>query len=155
MNENVFREYDIRGVVKEDFSKKFVYNLGRAYASFLIDNNQDKVSISGDIRNSTLELKINFINGLLDSGLNVYDLGIIPTPVNYFSLFFTDISNSIQITGSHNPPEFNGFKLSFNKKPFFGKNIQILKHIIKNESYIKSNRKGNLFNLDVYTDHIN
>ena len=127
MNEHVFREYDIRGVVAQDFPKHFVENLGRAFGTFLIENNQNKVSVSGDIRDSTVVLKENFINGLIDSGLDVYDLGILATPINYFSLFQTDIVNSVQITGSHNPPEFNGFKISYNRKPFFGNSILMLK----------------------------
>ena len=93
MNSHVFREYDIRGVVDQDFSGNFVENLGRAFGTFLIENNQDKVSVSGDIRESTIGLKENFINGLLDTGLDVYDLGILTTPINYFSLFQTDIIN--------------------------------------------------------------
>ena len=124
MNNRIFREYDIRGIVEEDFSDRIVVNLGRAYGKYLLDNNQDKISVSGDIRHSTSRLKDNLIEGLIESGINIYDLGILPTPVNYFSLFHTDIKNSIQITGSHNPKEYNGCKISFRGKPFFGKDIQ-------------------------------
>ena len=59
-------------------------------------------------------------------------MGILPTPLNYFSLYHTDIKNSIQVTGSHNPKEYNGFKISFNKKPFFGKDIKRIQSIIEN-----------------------
>jgi len=155
MNENVFREYDIRGVVESDFPDSFVYDLGRAYATFLIENQENKISVSGDIRNSTIKLKANFIRGLIDSGINVFDLGIIPTPLNYFSLFRTDIHHSVQITGSHNPPEFNGFKFSFDKKPFFSNKIQYLKKIIKSNSFRKNNIKGTLLNLDIIEDYKN
>ena len=155
MNSHVFREYDIRGVVDQDFSKKFVENLGRAFGTFLIENNQNKVSVSGDIRESTIGLKENFINGLLDIGLDVYDLGILTTPMNYFSLFQTDITNSVQITGSHNPPEFNGFKISYDRKPFFGSSILILKDIISKSLYKTSNKSGRLLKLDVFEDYVN
>ena len=155
MNKHVFREYDIRGVVAQDFPENFVENLGRAFGTFLIENNQTKVSVSGDIRESTIDLKENFINGLLDSGLDVYDLGVLPTPINYFSLFQTDIINSVQITGSHNPPEFNGFKISYNRKPFFGNSILMLKDIISKSLYKKSNKLGRLLKLDVFEDYIN
>ena len=78
---------------------------------------------------------------MIDSGLKVFDMGILPTPVNYFSLFHTDIKNSIQITGSHNPKEYNGFKFSMNGKPFFGQQIMEIKEIIKNKSIKKLSKK--------------
>ena len=76
MNNRIFREYDIRGIVEEDFQDKVVIDLGRAYGKFLLDNNQNKISISGDIRYSTDRLKNNLIEGLSSVGINVYDLGI-------------------------------------------------------------------------------
>ena len=154
MNSRVFREYDIRGIVEEDFSEEFVINLGRAYGSFLLKNNQSKVSVSGDIRYSTERLKNNLIEGLLSSGMIVYDLGILPTPVNYFSLFHTDIKNSVQITGSHNPKEYNGFKISFDGKPFFGKNIKKIESIIKNDLNENKFRNGRLEKLNILDDYI-
>ena len=154
MNSHVFREYDIRGIVEDDFSNEFVENLGKAYGTFLIENNHKKASVSGDIRESTIALKKSFICGLRNVGLDVYDLGILPTPVNYFSLFNTDIVNSVQITGSHNPPEFNGFKISYNKKPFFGKNILKLKDIIEKKSFKSYNKTGKLFKLEILEDYV-
>ena len=139
MNNRIFREYDIRGIVDEDFPDEVVINLGRAYGKILSDNNQKNISISGDIRHSTNRLKNNLIEGLTNSGINVYDLGILPTPVNYFSLFHTDIKNSIQITGSHNPKEYNGFKISFNGKPFFGQDIKKIQSIKKKINQFKKN----------------
>ena len=154
MSNHVFREYDIRGVVENDFHQDFVEKLGKSFGTFLKSNNQNKVSVSGDVRESTILLKKYFIDGILSCGLDVYDLGILPTPVNYFSLFNTDIVNSVQITGSHNPPEFNGFKLSFNKKPFFGKSILKLQDIINNDLFSSSLVKGKLFKLDILEDYI-
>ena len=106
MNSNIFREYDIRGIVKDDFSEEVVFNIGKSYGSILINNDQKNISVSGDIRHSTDRLKRNLIDGLLSTGINVYDMGILPTPINYFSLYHTDIKNSIQVTGSHNPKEY-------------------------------------------------
>ena len=82
-------------------------------------------------------------------------MGVLPTPVNYFSLYHTDIKNSIQVTGSHNPKEYNGFKISFNKKPFFGRDIQKLKNIIESNSYSKISNKGKYAKIDVLDDYIN
>ena len=142
MNKQVFREYDFRGIVENDFPDEFVLNLGKAYGTYLKNNNHTNVSVSGDIRFTTNRLKDVLTQGLLEVGINVYDMGILPTPVNYFSLYHTDIVNSVQITGSHNPKEYNGFKISYNKKPFFGKQIQQLYKIILQESYYKTNEKG-------------
>ena len=69
----------------------------------------------------------NFSQGLLETGITVIDMGIVPTPANYFSMFNMDIDGAVQITGSHNPSEFNGFKLSYNKGAFYGDQIQKLK----------------------------
>ncbi len=154
MNPNIFREYDVRGIVENDFSDEVVINLGRAYGTFLKNNNQSNITISGDIRYTTNQLKENLTQGLMSVGVNVYDMGILPTPVNYFSLYQTDIVNSIQVTGSHNPKEYNGFKLSFNKKPFFGKKILDLKAIIENKNFYKTNQKGQYKKIDILNDYI-
>ena len=144
MNEDIFRTYDIRGVVDRDFNPELIFSIGKAFGTFLKNNNQNIMSISGDVRHTTQKLKDDFINGVLCVGVNVCDMGDLPTPVNYFSLFHTNIPNSVQITGSHNPSEYNGFKLSYNKKPFYGDDIQDLKVIIKNSNYFISDIKGSL-----------
>ena len=71
------------------------------------------ISVSGDIRESSPKLKTNFINGILSTGVNVIDTGMLPTPVNYYSMYHLNTDAAVQITGSHNPNEFNGFKFSF------------------------------------------
>ena len=131
MNENIFREYDIRGIVKEDFIEGIVVSIGHAFGTILHNNKFTIVSISGDVRLTTDKLKKDLVKGLTKSGINVIDMGVLPTPVNYFSLFNIEAVCSIQVTGSHNPSEYNGFKLSLNKKPFYGSDIQNLKEIIK------------------------
>ena len=123
INSNIFREYDIRGIVEKDFKPDVVIAIGKAFATYLIKNKQYSLSISGDIRYSTLQLKNHIIKGVVSCGVDVYDMGVLPTPANYFSLFNSKVHHSIQITGSHNPSNYNGFKISFNKKPFYGKSI--------------------------------
>ena len=145
MNENIFREYDIRGIVSSDLTDDVVYDLGRAFGTFLLKNNSINMSVSGDIRHTTMNLKKHFINGVLSMGIDVYDMGVLPTPANYFSLFTTEIENSVQITGSHNPSEYNGFKFSYNKKPFYGKSIQILRNIIEKKMYSEKSSRGSLY----------
>ena len=154
MNENVFREYDIRGIVEKDFTDVFVFNLGRALGSYLIDNKENDISISGDIRYSTNKIKHQLIEGLLSVGVHVYDIGILPTPINYFSLFNTKVENSVQITGSHNPPEYNGFKISYKKKPFYGLDLQKIKNIMIEKKYAANKEKGKLLKVNVLNDYI-
>ena len=157
MNNNIFREYDIRGIVAEDFDTETVNSLGKAFGTVLHKKGLSQVSVSGDIRHTTNKLKNDFINGLIHVGIDVYDIGILPTPINYFSLFNTNVSSSVQITGSHNPPEYNGFKFSLNKKPFYGSLIQELKDIIINKRYIYSENEGSCSKVDIvpkYLDYL-
>ena len=153
INNSIFREYDIRGIVKDDFNDSLVEDIGRAYGTILRKNNFKDISVSGDIRSTTPRLKKNIIKGLISTGVNVYDLGILPTPANYFSLFKTKVKNSIQITGSHNPSNYNGFKISYNKKPFYGKSIQELKKIIIEGNFIESNTEGLIFKRNILNDY--
>ena len=152
MNEFIFREYDIRGIVNEDFPEKVVYNLGRAFGTFVINNNKKNIIVTGDIRLTTPNLKNQFIEGLLFCGVDVIDGGIVPTPTNYFSMYEYDFDGAVQITGSHNPSDYNGFKLSFNKKAFYGKQIQELKNIILNNKFIKA-QKGTLGKKNIIPDY--
>ncbi len=138
MNEYIFRKYDIRGIVEEDFTQDVVINLGRAFGTFVIRSGGTKVSISGDIRHTTPKLKEWFSEGLIETGITVLDLEIIPTPANYFSMFHLDIDGAVQITGSHNPPEYNGFKISYKQKAFYGEQIQSLKSLIDDNDFEKS-----------------
>ena len=111
VNPYIFREYDIRGKVAEDFPPEVVVSLGKAFGTLVKRSGGREIAISGDIRLTTPDLINFFKEGVLSTGVDVINIGIVPTPVNYFSLFEIDVAASVQITGSHNPPEFNGFKL--------------------------------------------
>ena len=130
MNPYIFRKYDIRGVVETDFTPDVVTDLGKAFGTYIKRTSGNTVSISGDIRLTTRRLINLFSQGLLETGINVLDMGIVPTPANYFSMFHLDVDGAVQITGSHNPPEFNGFKLSFQRGAFYGDQILDLKDLI-------------------------
>ena len=130
INPYIFREYDIRGKVSEDFPEHVVIKLGKAFGTFVKRAGGIEIAISGDIRLTTPSLIEQFKSGILATGVDVINLGILPTPVNYFSMFHLGVAAAVQITGSHNPPEFNGFKLSMNKKPVYGNDIQKLYQII-------------------------
>jgi len=137
LNLNIFREYDIRGNVEKDFPDHIVIKLGKAFGTIIKRKGGQEVAISGDIRETTPNLINCFKKGVLDTGVDIINLGIIPTPVNYFSMFELGVFAAVQITGSHNPPEYNGFKFSLNKKPFFGSEIQNLYNIIRYNDYEK------------------
>ena len=131
INPYIFREYDIRGKVKEDFPQHVVEKLGKAFGTFVRRAGGREIALSGDIRLTTPDLMKFFKDGVISTGVDVIKLGILPTPVNYFSMFHLGVYGSVQITGSHNPPEFNGFKMSIDKKAFYGENIQNLYQIIE------------------------
>ena len=135
VNPYIFREYDIRGKVAEDFPSEVVVSLGKAFGTLVKRSGGREIAISGDIRLTTPDLINFFKEGVLSTGVDVINIGIVPTPVNYFSLFELDVAASVQITGSHNPPEFNGFKLSLHKKPVYGDQIQLIKNFILNLDY--------------------
>ena len=137
VNKYIFREYDIRGKVKEDFPPEVVLNLGKAFGTFIKRSGGQEVALSGDVRLSTPDLIQQFKEGVLSTGVDIINIGIVPTPVNYYSMFKLDVAGAVQITGSHNPPEFNGFKMSRNKKSVFGESIQNLREIIESEDFEK------------------
>jgi len=154
-NPYVFREYDIRGKVVEDFSNEFVQDLGRAFGSFVKVRGGKEITLSGDIRLTTPVLKENFKIGVLETGIDVIDIGIVPTPVNYYSMWKLEVAAAVQITGSHNPPEMNGFKMSFRKKAVYGQQIQELRHLVKQQKFEKGDGTEARYTiLDDYIDMI-
>ena len=130
INPYMFREYDIRGKVVEDFPPEVVVLIGRSFGTLVKRSGGREVAISGDIRLTTPDLINYFKEGVLSTGVDVINIGIVPTPVNYYSLYKLEVAGAGQITGSHNPPEFNGFKLSLHKKPVYGKQIKLMKKFI-------------------------
>ena len=143
LNSNIFREYDIRGIVEQDFSEGFIYDLGLAIGTKFLNLGEKNIAVSGDLRETTTPIKIKLIEGLINTGINVIDLGILPTPVNYYSMHAIDNLNcSVQITGSHNSIDYNGFKISYNKGPFYGKDISALKDIMNNHDFIITMEEG-------------
>ena len=116
INKYIFREYDVRGKVEDDFPPEVVESLGKAFGTLIKRDGGQEVALSGDVRLTTPELIEQFKLGVLSTGTDIIKIGILPTPANYYSMFKLDVAGAVQITGSHNPPEFNGFKLSMHKK---------------------------------------
>ena len=118
LDQVIFREYDIRGVYDEQFDDEFAYHLGRAFAAYTINRLGKKnlrLSLGYDARQSSVSLIENLRRGFVESGAHVYMLGLVTSPISYFSTFNLDLDGGIMVTGSHNPSEYNGFKISFAK----------------------------------------
>ena len=124
MNPQVFREYDIRGVVGRDLDEEFVRRFARAMGAYWVERRVKRVSIGMDARLSSPVFRDILKDGITKSGIDVYDLGLVPTPVMYYSLFRLDLDGGIQITGSHNPADNNGFKIALGKSTIYGANPQ-------------------------------
>jgi len=151
----IFREYDIRGVYNKQFDDDFAYHLGRAYCSYAIKRSgKDKLrlSLAHDARTSSVSLINNLKKAFIDSGAEVYMLGLLTSPMSYFSTFQLDLDGAIMVTGSHNPPEYNGFKISYGKTTIFGEEIQKLYSIIQNKDYITG--QGHAVNYDIIPEYL-
>lgn len=125
----IFREYDIRGIVEQDLSPEVVERIGRAYAIWAKERGVCTITVGRDGRLTSSRLRDHLVAGLINSGLNVIDLGLCATPLLYFSLFSCDVEGGIMITGSHNSAEYNGFKLCVGKEALYGSDIQQLQKI--------------------------
>ena len=152
VNKYIFREYDIRGKVVDDFPPQVVNQLGKGFGTFVKRSGFQEIALSGDIRLTTPKLMEEFKNGVLSTGVDVINLGILPTPANYYSMFKLEVGGAVQITGSHNPPEFNGFKMSLDRKAVYGKDIQTLRKHIDNNDFDIGN--GNEIKYDIKSDYI-
>lgn len=157
MIDRVFREYDIRGIVEEDLTENFVFLLGKAFGTYLRNVNPmaRHVSVGRDGRLSSESFARNVIRGIISTGINVYNIGLCPTPVQYFSLYHLNLDGGIMVTGSHNPPEYNGFKVSIGKETIFGEELQNLKKLLQSNKWYKGNHEGEVTDFDIinaYTD---
>ncbi len=127
VSQNIFREYDVRGVVGEDLTADTAAQVGRAYGSQLraeFESSSPTVAMGRDNRLSSEELAAAFAEGLSAVGVRVLDTGLVPTPALYYAVHRLEADAGIQVTGSHNPPEYNGFKMLTARGPFYGKAIR-------------------------------
>ena len=120
------REYDIRGIVGETLTEADAFAIGRVFGSMVAEAGGRKVAVGRDGRLSSPALAAALIKGLMASGAEVVDVGQGPTPMLYYASFAEPADGAVMVTGSHNPPNYNGFKMMLKNKPFFGKDIQTL-----------------------------
>ncbi len=148
----IFREYDIRGVADQDLQSAAVEKLGRGVAAYLRRRSGTTVNVGTDTRLSSDRLREALIRGLLAGGMEVTDIGVVPTPLLYYSVFRLKATGAVMITGSHNPPEYNGFKVMSGTSTIYGEEIQKLREIIEREDFISG--QGTLRKADVVTPYV-
>ncbi len=131
INPQIFREYDIRGIVGKDLTPESVTSIGRAIGTYIRRGNGKNMVLGRDVRSSSIEFCNILSKALNSTGCNVIDIGMVPTPVLYFALHHFNADGGVMITGSHNPPEFNGFKISQGFHSLYGDKVQELKRLIE------------------------
>ena len=152
MNTNIFREYDIRGIVGEQLTDETVGILSRAIGTFFAQNNAERIAIGYDARESSPRFCEIISHGLNACGCDVVLIGMVPTPVLYHTAFTKDVDGGVMITGSHNPPHHNGFKICLGNTTLFGSQIQQIKEIAL--SGVFETGFGSVGSIDVLDDYV-
>lgn len=155
LDPTIFRAYDIRGIVNQSLTPEAVYEIGRAIGSEARARGQQSVIVARDGRLSGPELQDSLVRGLRASGVNAKDIGMVPTPVLYFAAHTLDTRSGVMLTGSHNPPEYNGMKVVLAGETLSGPGIQRLRERIENGEL--DSGSGGYEKIDVaeaYIEHI-
>src|SRR5690349_21003746 len=129
MDTNIFREYDIRGIVGEQLTNETVVKVTRAIGTFFAQNEAKIIAVGYDARESSRGFYSMLTEALLASGLQVVQIGMVPTPVLYHTVHTKEVDGGVMITGSHNPPHHNGFKIALGTNALFGEQIQEIRKI--------------------------
>jgi phosphomannomutase len=148
--------YDIRGIIDDTLRVEDAYNIGLAFARVMRNEGYNKASVGYDGRLHSPKLQTQLIAGLLKGGVDVIDIGCGPSPLLYFSCYQLDVDAGIMITGSHNPPEYNGFKMMLGKKPFFADDITTLAKIIEHEDFgdLANINAGKVTSIDIRESYV-
>lgn len=152
LNPDIFREYDIRGQADADLTDDAVHLLGRAFGTRALESGADRCVVGRDIRLSGPRIRKALVDGLVSTGIGVVDIGVVPTPVYYFSLFHLNISAGMMITASHNPPPENGFKISLGKTTIHGDAIRSLRMLAESGRFRTGN--GTVMETDVIPAYV-
>jgi phosphomannomutase / phosphoglucomutase len=133
--EKIFREYDIRGIVGRDLTSDLAEEIGKAFGTILKRKSLRQIAVGRDGRESSPELYRRLVKGITSTGIGVTDIGICPTPLLYFALFRLPVDGGVMITASHNPSEYNGFKLCVGKDTLYGEDLQRIRERIESRDY--------------------
>jgi len=148
----IFREYDIRGIAEEELLDPGIVELGRAIGTYLQRKNGNNVSLGRDCRLSSTRLRNALIQGLKETGCRVTDVGVVPTPLLYYSVFHLKTGGAVMITGSHNPSEYNGFKVVSGTSTIHGDEIQELRRMIERRDFAAGT--GSEKSADIVTPYV-
>jgi phosphomannomutase / phosphoglucomutase len=152
LKSTIFREYDIRGIAEEELRSPDIIDLGRALGTLLQQKRGCKINLARDCRLSSPRLHDALLEGLIAAGCEVTDLGVVPTPLLYFSAVHLKADGGIMITGSHNPAEFNGFKTVCGAGTIYGEEIQQVRRIIESQAF--SNGRGSCRDYDIADEYL-
>lgn len=151
---HIFREYDIRGLAEEELTNEHVALIGQAYGTWLASRGVTKATLGGDARLSTRRIKAAAAAGMMKAGISVTDLGLCSTPTFYWSLYRLEANGGIMVTGSHNPKEFNGLKVAWEKSTLWGDDIQEICRIISEDRMKTAAEPGRLSFADINAEYI-
>ncbi len=152
--EHIFREYDIRGIAETELTDETVRLIGQAYGTWLSARGIKSVTLGGDARLSTKRIKAAAADGMMNAGVNVTDIGLVSTPAFYWSMYRFDVTGGIMVTGSHNPKEFNGLKVAYDKTTLWGDGILEFLKIIQEGRIITADISGSLRVADINLEYI-
>jgi phosphomannomutase/phosphoglucomutase len=153
MNAHIFREYDIRGLVDKDLTVEVVELLGKGLGTMVRRKGGRSLVVGRDCRESSTRFRDALCRGLTSTGLNVLDVGVVPTPLTYFAANTLPVDGLAMITGSHNPPEYNGFKIGAGKTTFHGHEIQALRKLIEARDFEQAATPGTVSPFDIHTPY--
>ena len=155
INPEVFREYDVRGVVDKDLDFDFVYDLGRSIGTYSMPRGVKTMTLGMDCRLSSPAYHEAIRKGINSTGIDIIDVGLCATPVLYFAIRHFNADGGVMITGSHNPPEYNGFKICVGPDTIYGHDIQKLRKIMERGKYISGNGTSRIAAISKhYEDHL-
>ena len=156
INKNIFRTYDIRGVVPTEIDENVATLIGRGFATLMSKEGEKTIIVGHDVRLTSESLTNALIEGIISTGMNVIDIGICVTPMTYFAREYLKIKPSIMVTASHNPKEYNGFKIcGLGTDTIFGDEIQALREFIEKGEFIVSENKGTVEKKSLKNAYIN
>ena len=152
VNSEIFRAYDIRGIAGKELTEEGIFYIGKAIGTLILSEGRKSLLTARDGRISGPSLLRSFQEGVLASGCNVADLGLLPTPLLYFATFKTKIPDGVMLTGSHNPKNYNGLKIVIDKKSMTSQKIEEIKNMISNDNYF--NGSGEMSKLEIKKDYL-
>jgi len=132
LNPHIFREYDIRGIAEKDLTDDVVEAIGRGFAAYLAARGRKRIAVGRDVRLSSLRIQEALVRGLRDGGIHVVVVGVVPTPALYFAIHHRSLDGGAMVTGSHNPIEYNGLKLSEGTSSLHGPELQEIRRLAEN-----------------------